>query len=384
MKIEQQARSGAAAQDVYTGEEGQITADTDNWDLRLHDGVTPGGKKIINRDNGDERWQGKSVELDGFSFSASARGYVTRLAAGNYKIRTLTVNGDQMTITNANGYAGNPYITLNERIETDHIFGGDILIEGVLQVNGGVTADTAGTHTGPVVGNVTGNVTGNTTGTHTGPTNGLHTGAVDVRGETLQLDDNQIGVSKINGLAAFILATAVPSGIISMWSGSSASIPDGWYLCNGLNGTPDLTDKFIIGAGGVNYDPGDEGGAATHSHVNTMDAAGVHTHTVTVDDHALTEAEMPAHKHGNGVCDNIPDLYNHSTLTASPATSAAIESNGATGDVEGYTTTVGSGDGHNHTASTGSAGSHTHVLNNASASSLPPYYALCFIMRVIV
>lgn len=58
---------------------------------------------------------------------------------------------------------------------------------------------------------------------------------------------------------------AVPSGLISLWSGSIASIPSGWYLCNGSNGTPDLRDKFIVGAGST-YAVAASGGAITHTH----------------------------------------------------------------------------------------------------------------------
>lgn len=45
-------------------------------------------------------------------------------------------------------------------------------------------------------------------------------------------------------------------GIIAMFSGATTTIPDGWILCNGSNGTPDLRDRFIIGAG-TSADPGD-------------------------------------------------------------------------------------------------------------------------------
>ena len=40
---------------------------------------------------------------------------------------------------------------------------------------------------------------------------------------------------------------AIPSGVIVMWSGSIDSIPEGWALCDGNNGTPDLRDRFILG-----------------------------------------------------------------------------------------------------------------------------------------
>ena len=56
--------------------------------------------------------------------------------------------------------------------------------------------------------------------------------------------------------------SGVPSGIITMWSGAIEDIPLGWALCDGSNGTPDLRDRFVIGAGNA-YDPGDMGGGET-------------------------------------------------------------------------------------------------------------------------
>ncbi len=47
-----------------------------------------------------------------------------------------------------------------------------------------------------------------------------------------------------------------------MWSGASDAIPTGWGLCNGENGTPDLRNRFIVGAGDE-YRVGDVGGNAT-------------------------------------------------------------------------------------------------------------------------
>ena len=54
----------------------------------------------------------------------------------------------------------------------------------------------------------------------------------------------------------------VPGGFIGMWSGSAETIPTGWALCDGTNGTPDLTERFILGAG-KGYTPGTTGGAKT-------------------------------------------------------------------------------------------------------------------------
>ena len=53
--------------------------------------------------------------------------------------------------------------------------------------------------------------------------------------------------------------SAVPSGGIIMWSGSIGSIPSGYYICDGTNGTPDLRDRFVVGAGNT-YAVGNTGG----------------------------------------------------------------------------------------------------------------------------
>lgn len=49
------------------------------------------------------------------------------------------------------------------------------------------------------------------------------------------------------------------AGVIGMWSGSIDELPEGWILCDGTRGTPDLHDKFIVGAGG-GYVQGSKGG----------------------------------------------------------------------------------------------------------------------------
>jgi hypothetical protein len=143
------------------------------------------------------------------------------------------------------------------------------------------------------------------------------------------------------------------AGMIIMWSGTIATIPSGWFLCNGSNSTPDLRDKFIIGASA------DSGGAAktnvTASYTQTggtKDAIVVsHTHTATVTD--------PGHFHSYG---------------------------------EGQRTQVGTDNGEAYDAQASSAfntdtkTTGVTVANSTEGSSgtnqnLPPYYALAFIMK---
>ena len=67
-----------------------------------------------------------------------------------------------------------------------------------------------------------------------------------------------------------------PSGLIMIWSGAIVDIPPGWVLCDGNNGTPDLRDRFLVGAGST-YAVGASGGNLTHTHSFTSDG---HTHSL--------------------------------------------------------------------------------------------------------
>lgn len=60
-------------------------------------------------------------------------------------------------------------------------------------------------------------------------------------------------------------AANLPSGVIVMWSGTLDAIPDGWALCDGSNGTPDLRNRFVMGVGAAEY-TGSTGGAHSHRH----------------------------------------------------------------------------------------------------------------------
>lgn len=149
-----------------------------------------------------------------------------------------------------------------------------------------------------------------------------------------------------------IIAAGSPSGAIGMWSGSEASIPSGWLLCNGLNGTPDLRDRFVVGCGS-HYTKGTTGGA------NTVTTSA----TITIAGHALTADEIPKHTHQWG------DYYNEYYPTLSHDRFWAYYC--------ATTTTT------RQTGYTGSGAEHTHSASYAGDSDqarVPPYYALCFIM----
>jgi len=104
------------------------------------------------------------------------------------------------------------------------------------------------------------------------PTNEILLVLVYVRGGSSEILTGDI----FNDYKTEVLNDGVPSGVITMWGGSIADIPDGWSLCDGTDGTPDLQDRFVVGAGG-SYAVDDTGGA--ESVQLTLDEIPSHAHT---------------------------------------------------------------------------------------------------------
>jgi hypothetical protein len=173
-KIVQVEGGSNAVESLKTRPSRVITADTDNHDLLLHDGVTPGGHRIQSQDNADQRYQAKNTELNGLTgFSAEQRGFLVRLGPSDYRLRKLTVNDQQLIVIQDDGYLGNPEIGLAPTITTQHTFTNQQIFQDVVEFQTGINADVSGNLEGDVVGNVTGNLTGNVTGN----AQGNHTGS---------------------------------------------------------------------------------------------------------------------------------------------------------------------------------------------------------------
>ena len=139
---------------------------------------------------------------------------------------------------------------------------------------------------------------------------------------------------------------AFVAGMIMMWSGTIATIPSGWLLCDGTSSTPDLRNRFVVGATST-YAVGATGGSANAVVVS-------HTHTATVTD--------PGHTH-----------------TTTPSTLFLRATSGAQGSNSGTnwrtdTLTVGS-------ATTGITVANSTEGVSGTNANLPPYYALCYIMK---
>ena len=149
-----------------------------------------------------------------------------------------------------------------------------------------------------------------------------------------------VGTNTTQLATTAFVRSIIPAGVIMLWSGSVASIPTGWVICDGTNSTPDLRDRFVVGAGS-SYAVAGTGGSANAIVVS-------HSHTASVSD--------PGHNH---------------TETSVQGTGTGISA-GAGDSLQ----TVTSG-----TSTTGISVSISTVGDSATNANLPPYYSLAYIMK---
>lgn len=191
------------------------------------------------------------------------------------------------------------------------------------------------------------------------------------------------------GLSAFAqapdLASVVPPGVIWMWSGSIQTIPSGWALCDGTNGTPNLRDRFIVGAGS-SYGVGATGGQNTA----TTSSAGAHTHGGATDGHALTEAQMPAHTHTGTTGSAGEHTHGMGGSWGNDTSQGTANINNFGGGTIGIRSTTDAAGSHTHSVSVSSTGggqAHSHNITSDGAhthtvDTRSPYFALAFIMKL--
>ena len=174
----------------------------------------------------------------------------------------------------------------------------------------------------------------------------------------------------------------VPPGGIIMWSGAINDIPVGWALCDGSNGTPDLRDRFIVGAG-ESYNVGNTGWAnrvtlntlqiPSHSHSGSTSSTGAHNHTGTTSLNQVGDQNVTGNIHT--VTGRQDDAINKTSSSVGWGAVTAIN-----------LTAINTN--HLHTFTTSSNGSHSHDITIGDTGgdqpheNRPPYYALAYIMKL--
>jgi hypothetical protein len=331
---------------------------------------------------------GKIFAQDFITSNAVVTGDVLHAVSGNIGtpvgVLTLRLGNVNPNTVWIGGNAGNIYlanVNSNTQVSGNLTAGGNLSATGNIQggnlVTGGLISATGNVQGGNLVtgglitatGNIQGgnlsiggliSATGNVQGGNL-VTGGLITATGNIQGGNLSIG----GTSTLSGVAtaptaangtsntqvattnfvANSLLNLVPTGVIVMWSGSVASIPTGWLLCNGANSTPDLRDRFVVGAG-TTYTPGNTGGSANAIVVS-------HSHT------ASSSVTDPGHAH----------TYNDTVLQADYFGTGSNASTSTAGTTS--------------TANTGITVATTVNSTGSSATNanLPPYYALAYIMK---
>lgn len=205
----------------------------------------------------------------------------------------------------------------------------------------------------------------------------------------LRLTAGSIGEIASQLTTDILAATQLPRGIITMWSGATNAVPSGWALCDGNNGTPNLKDRFIVGAG-QSYGVGNTGGSITRTPSVWTNAAGA---GIQVAGTAITEAQMPWHTHSGSVGSDASITTKQQTQASTHGTwlnsskfdsesgwqpsrvrkplqefSASLSINGTGGNQPHYHGVTDNG--------------HAHTAAASAIDVRPPYYALAFIMKL--
>ena len=243
------------------------------------------------------------------------------------------------------------------------------------------------------------------------------------------------GGGKGGKLRPEIVPDIEPRGVVKMWYGEASAVPEGWAICDGTQGTPDLRDSFIIGAGGK-YALDAKGGAASatpdvstgtaktgirladaapggtagnsgtgigiqNAALNiwtgaagtgigiqgtTLDGNTLPSHHHMVCEYAGTSGENQNHIEGktNGpsgtFTSNAGNSWGHAHGVSDPGHAHAVGSSehahGVSDPTHGHTVAT---EAHSHTLTDGG---HAHTVTAKAISTLPPYCALHFIMKL--
>lgn len=184
----------------------------------------------------------------------------------------------------------------------------------------------------------------------------------------------------------------VPRGTVVMWAGGLSNIPAGWALCDGrvVDGlqTPDLRDRFIVGAG-LNYAMGQAGGSVyatfntsangAHGHTAWTDAQGAHAHGGATAPHQLTVDQIPPHDHQEFCGQGSGNSYTAWNILNGSVRQGMSMWTGQTGGGQPHQHGIYADGNHAHNVGVSVEGNHAHSVTIDTRS---PYVALAFIIKL--
>tara|TARA_Y100000287_G_scaffold49460_1_gene38522 strand:- start:666 stop:2072 length:1407 start_codon:yes stop_codon:yes gene_type:complete len=375
----------------------QITVDaggriTNISNVSISGGGGGGGATIILKDS--QSLVGAAGTIDfgtGLSVSAISAG------VGTVGINTTNINAETLNVTGISTL-GN---VLVGGATTDVVITGDLRVTGVATFGSSSTTIDGGANTIRVGTALTlGHTQGLQFHTQNIHSEGFEVNNINATGIVTAISYSGITTSMISDYGGGLGGggDSFPTGGIILWSGAANAIPTGWVLCDGQNSTPDLRNRFVVGAGDayavdatggsadatlVSHTHGSgnlgTGNAGSHSHSGNTNNTGDHSHSGNTNN-------TGSHAHRWGTDDNDgasgagnPDANGGQTWKAWTDDQGAHSHN---------INTNNSGS-HSHNINTNNTGDHSHNVSGDTASSgssatganLPPYYALCYIMK---
>jgi len=471
-------RRGTTSQhSSFTGAEGELTVDTNKDTAVVHDGSTAGGRPLLREDLDNMPASGVSAGTYGSSSAIPAltvdvKGRVTGATTTAIDSTAIT-NGSASVAVASNG----PITATGNLVVTGTVDGRDVAADGTKL--DGIESNATGDQTAAEIRSLVESASDSNVFTDADHSklNGIESGAtadqtaaeiltaiktVDGSGSGLDADalDGQSASFYRNAsnlesgtISASRLPTinSVPTGAIFLWSGAANNLPTGYVLCNGSNSTPNLQNRFVIGAGD-SYAVDATGGATTvtlatanlpshtHSTGNHTHSVGNHSHNVNNHTHSFGNHShnvnnhthstpnhnhnMNAHNHstnntgghthnrqffpkennypntnqpsregtnsnGSNFATGNAGAHSHNTNSGTSNTNAS--GGGNTGNSAPSTSNTGGGTTGNTAPSTSNAGALTSGATSAgttggtgsgsAVNKLPPYYALCYIMK---
>ena len=374
----------------------QITVDaggriTNISNVSISGGGGGGGSSIILKDS--QNLVGAAGTIDfgtGLSVSAISAG------VGTVGINTTNINAETLNVTGISTL-GN---VLVGGATTDVVITGDLRVTGVATFGSSSTTIDGGANTIRVGTALTlGHTQGLQFHTQNIHSEGFEVKNINATGIVTAVSYSGITTSMISDYGGGISSgDSFPTGGIILWSGAANAIPTGWVLCDGQNSTPDLRNRFVVGAGDsyavdatggsadatlVSHTHGSgnlgTGNAGSHSHSGNTNNTGDHSHSGNTNN-------TGSHQHRWGTDDN-----DGASGAGNPDANGAQSWKAWTDEQGSHSHNINTNNSgsHSHYIYTNNTGDHSHNVNgstdsqgsSATGANLPPYYALCYIMK---